>query len=111
MEIQNSAAGCGETGRELCWMLVTSGRVQNVLRTLLEGGYLVQSEERSFPNKPRSKTMKTVTRLFDKNGKRLDGVHNYARMRLIKIGSLEAESHGKTTVFRLNPNKTPPRLA
>jgi len=55
--------------------------------------------------------MKTVTRLFDKNGKRLDGVHNYARMRLIKIGSLEAESHGKTTVFRLNPNKTPPRLA
>jgi len=108
---QNSAAGCAEIGRELCWMLVTSGRVQNVLKTLLEGGYLVQSEEKCHPEKLKSKRMRTVTRLFDKNGKRLDGVHNYARMRLMRIGSLEAESYGKSTVFRLNPNKTPPRLA
>lgn len=92
-------------------MIVTSGRVYTALKVLLEGGYFVQHEERSHPHLLNSKRMKTVTRLFDKHGKLMDGVHNYARMRLMRIGSLEAEKNGRSTIFTLRKNKTPPRLA
>gem|GEM_PF-4663723 len=93
-------------------MLFTSTRVCRVLDVLSGGGYLVQRIEKSHPHQPNSKRTKTVTRLFDRNGNQLEGVHNYARMRLMRCAQLEVFSHGKgISVFVLKKEKDSSTLA
>jgi hypothetical protein len=109
---QNLAVTCAATDPELYWMIFTSTRVCRVLDILSGGGYLVQRFERSHPQYPKSKRTKTVTRLFDKDGKQLEGVHNYARMRLMRCARLEVFCHGKgISVFVLKKEKDTQTLA
>ena len=83
-----------------------------MLETLSKGGYLVQRRELMRPNRPNAKVTKLVTRLFDKNGTQLAGVHNYARMRLKRACKLEERRESKnTTIFTLKTKESVPDLA
>lgn len=83
-----------------------------VLSVLSEGGYLVQRLEKFHPDRLKSKRMKTVTRLFDKDGNQLEGVHNYARMRLMRCARIEVHAYAKgLSVFVLKKEKDTSHLA
>lgn len=91
---------------ELRWILLMSARVALVLSVLEEGGWLERHEEQRYPKRPDSKVMKGVTRLYDKDGNKLSGVHNYARFRLERINRLVCIQSNKRTIWTLR-NRTP----
>lgn len=91
---------------ELRWILITSARVSLVLSVLTEGGWLERHKEYRCA-KSTSKRLLDVTRLYDKNGKRLEGVHSYARHRLERIGRLNCIKTGKRTIWTLRDYVSP----
>lgn len=90
---------------ELRWILLMSARVALVLSVLEEGGWLERHEERRYPQRPGSTVMKGVTRLYDRQGNKLEGVHNYARFRLERINRLVRIEANKRTIWTLR-NRT-----
>lgn len=80
---------------------MASKRICFVLDVLSNGGWLERHEEKKFPQRPASKLLKGVTRLYDKDGNRLEGVHNYARHRLERTCRITRFKSGQRTIWTL----------